>query len=363
MLQKREGAVRWARGKEARTWTSGHHRCGESPRSRPQGRTSTNAEAGDSDTLMRSHGFPEPTIDEHESIALVDALREQAGIIARATNTTASRAALAASQWSDHAPRRAALIEGGDRESPSEHHPTVARMGERRALGKARVRGRLRTRRGQTIRSRGCAEGLPRRGEALAAKHIERRDREHVPVLNQMAKLTASLGDDPTRWAVPVGRLAALATLPDETWARLEHAPAWAVSYALGETVTDEEAYRRDVETLAAHLGQWAGPHALRAAQSEIIHIDGPNPDRLGTLLRTWPCPCRSTTGSRRHARTLRLHKPRDRTMGSSLDAQARPQNEGTGGRRGIDRPDPAQRRSIVRAAYCGRFVSCTSLR
>ena len=90
---------------------------------------------------------------------------------------------------------------------------------------------------------------------------------------------------------MPVGRLAALATLPDETWARLEHAPAWAVSYALGETVTDEEAYRRDVETLAAHLGQWAGPHALRAAQSEIIHIDGPNPDRLGTLLRTWPSP------------------------------------------------------------------------
>ena len=363
MLQKREGAVRWARGKEARTWTSGHHRCGESPRSRPQGRTSTNAEAGDSDTLMRSHGFPEPTIDEHESIALVDALREQAGIIARATNTTASRAALAASQWSDHAPRRAALIEGAIEKARVNITPPWHGWESAEHWVRLVCEDAFEPDEDKLFEVEDALRDCHDAAEALAAKHIERRVREHVPVLNQMAKLTASLGDDPTRWAVPVGRLAALATLPDETWARLEHAPAWAVSYALGETVTDEEAYRRDVETLAAHLGQWAGPHALRAAQSEIIHIDGPNPDRLGTLLRTWPCPCRSTTGSRRHARTLRLHKPRDRTMGSSLDAQARPQNEGTGGRRGIDRPDPAQRRSIVRAAYCGRFVSCTSLR
>ena len=363
MLQKREGAVRWARGKEARTWTSGHHRCGESPRSRPQGRTSTNAEAGDSDTLMRSHGFPEPTIDEHESIALVDALREQAGIIARATNTTASRAALAASQWSDHAPRRAALIEGAIEKARVNITPPWHGWESAEHWVRLVCEDAFEPDEDKLFEVEDALRDCHDAAEALAAKHIERRVREHVPVLNQMAKhriarrRSDSMGSAgrATRRARHIARrnmgsARARAGVGRVLCARRDRDRRRSVPSRRRDPCGTSRTMGRPSRAASSAIGN----HPHRRPQ--------PGPARH-TAADMALAACRSTTGSRRHARTLRLHKPRDRTMGSSLDAQARPQNEGTGGRRGIDRPDPAQRRSIVRAAYCGRFVSCTSLR
>lgn len=227
--------------------------------------------------------------------ALAQALRAQALPAASVLARGACARARAMSRWRARATRRARLLDtaiGSARHQLADDWPerTCADAWVGRVVADV-LPGRTDPARPSLERIVGTCIPVAR---ALARARLALRTRPtgRPVVLDRLDRLRAVLGEDRAAWHLPVARLPVLEILPEDTWRRLERAPAWAVVRALGENAARDTDYLRDLETLTQDLGRWAAPRVNAAARTERIRLDrAPDPERVAALLAKWRWP------------------------------------------------------------------------